>query len=59
MRNKSVRSGKKVGHVGKKWDKNVVETGEESTSSDIGFDWLATEIDAYKLTFQLTFDNPV
>ena len=38
---------------------NVIETGKESSSSGIDFDWIATEIDAYKLTFQLTFNNPV
>ena len=38
---------------------NVIETGKESVSSGIGFDWLATEIDAYKLTFKMIFNNPV
>ena len=38
---------------------NVIETDEEPGSSGVSFDWVATEIGAYKITFQLTFDNPV
>ena len=38
---------------------DVVYSSDGLPASDIGFDWVVTAVDDYKLTFQIDFDDPI
>ena len=38
---------------------DVVYSEDGSPASDISFDWVVTDIEDYKITFQIDFDDPI